>query len=617
MKKEDNILLLKDIKSPKILSTLDYKQLENLASQIRQEIIDSTSINGGHLSSNLGVVELTISLHRNFDFTKDKLLFDVGHQCYTHKLLTGRSINKLRKKDGVSGFIKMNESKYDIFEAGHSSTSLSAALAFAIDRDNKLEDYKVISLIGDASIANGVAFEALNNIPSSKHKVIIVLNDNDMAISTPVGGLNTFFRALGNSSSYSMIKKGFKKILFVKPIYNIVRRFKNWIKRHLIATNMFDSLGFGYIGIVDGHDFKALDAAFKKAKRASKSVVVHVRTKKGKGYEFAENDTTGYWHGVTPFNKETGKPKNFHPNEISWSHLYSDFVLEKLKTDDKFYLIGVGTLKGSGLENACEQYPGKVLDTGISEEHAFILASELAQLGYHVCISVYSTFMQRAFDQISHDIARVHSPVTVLVDRSGLVGSDGDTHQGIYDSAFLFSTPYINVNMARTPNDAYTLFNESFKNKEATFIRYPRTLVSKVNIDKKHKINDYTILRESSNNTCAIISVGPLTDELMKSLKNRDVTVINPLRLKPISKGLITEISKYQNLVIYTPYETSNGFAQALIEEITIKGLKSNVFVKAVPLTFVSHKTVDEQLEEFNLLPSQVADFINKIVKEK
>ncbi len=616
MKKNVNILI-EDIKDPIFLHSLSYEELEKLAAKIREKIIDTTSKNGGHLSSNLGVVELTMALHRNFDFRNDKLLFDVGHQCYTHKILTGRDISKLRNKEGVSGFIKMNESPYDIFEAGHSSTSLSAALAFAIDRDNKKENYNVVSLIGDASIANGVAFEALNNIPSSDHKVIIILNDNDMAISTPVGGLSKIFRHFQTSKGYRRFKKGFKKTFkFIKPIYNIAGNIKDWFKRHLIATNIFDSLGFIYIGVVDGHDFKALDKALNKAKKVDGPVIVHVRTTKGKGYKFAELDKTGYWHGVTPFNKETGAPLIAHPNQVSWSHLYSDFVLEKLKNDKKFYLIGVGTLKGSGLADAIKLYPDRVIDTGISEEHAFILASQLAHLGYHVCVSIYSTFMQRAFDQISHDIARIHSPITVLVDRAGLVGNDGDTHQGIYDSSFLFSTPYINVMMARTSNDAHYIFNQSFKNKEATFIRYPRTLTPKFKFDNTYKYSEYNLIKVSKENTCAIVSLGPLTDELTDELKNEDVTIFNPIKLKPLPEGLVTELSKYKNLVIYTPYETSNGFSQTLIEALVSKGVKSSIFVKAVPLTFVNHMSINEQLEEFNLSPKQVANFILKLLKK-
>ena len=604
-----------DIKDPHFLHDLKYKELDILAHEIKGEILKATSENGGHLSSNLGVTELTMALHRNFDFKKDKLLFDVGHQCYAHKILTGRDISKLRKKDGVSGFIKSSESPYDIFEAGHSSTSLSAALAYAIDRDNKKEKYEVVTLIGDASIANGVSFEALNNIPHSSHKVIIVLNDNGMSISKPVGGMSNFFRNFQTSKGYAKFKKGFRKILgFIKPLYKLASRFKNWIKRLLISTNIFDSLGFIYIGMIDGHDFKALDKAFKKAKKTEGSVVIHVRTIKGSGYSFAEKDEMGSWHGVAPFDIATGQAKDSHSNEISWSKVYSNFVLDKLKNDPKFYLICPGTLVGSSLGEAIKNYPTRVIDTGISEEHAFILAANLAKLNYHVCVSIYSTFMQRGFDQISHDVARIHSPITVLVDRSGLVGSDGETHQGIYDSSFLFATPFINISMASNLNEAYQLFNQSFINKEATFIRFPRGYIKNTEIDEKYKLNEFNIIKSGKKNV-AVVSVGPLTYKLKRSLNNTNATLINSVILKPVSKSLVDELLNYKKVVIYTPYETSNGYAMNLLAKLNARKYKGDTYIKAIPLKYISHASVEEQLKECELLPEQIAEFVKNLCK--
>ncbi|MCQ2794617.1 MAG: 1-deoxy-D-xylulose-5-phosphate synthase [Bacilli bacterium] len=606
---------IKDIKDPHFLHELNYEELEILAREIKDEIIKATSVNGGHLSSNLGVTELTMALHRNFDFKKDKLLFDVGHQCYAHKLLTGRDISKLRKKGGVSGFIKNNESPYDIFEAGHSSTSLSASLAYAIDRDNKKENYDVVTLIGDASIANGVSFEALNNIPHSKHKVIIVLNDNEMAISQPVGGMSNFFRLFQTSKGYAKFKKGFMRLLgFVKPLYNLASKIKNSIKRVLISTNIFDSLGFIYIGVIDGHDFEALDKAFKKAKKTEGSVIIHVRTVKGKGYPLAESDHQGDWHGVTPFDISSGKSLNDHHDEISWSRVYSNFVLDRLKNDDKFYLICPGTLVGSELCEAIKQYPNRVIDTGISEEHAFILAANLAKLNYHVCVSIYSTFMQRGFDQISHDVARIHAPITVLVDRSGLVGDDGETHQGIYDSSFLFATPNINIGMANNVNEAYQLFDKSFNNKEATFIRLPRAYIRKRDVDKNYQLKEFNIIKSGEKNV-AVVGVGPLTNELLEPLISSDASLYSVIKLKPISKSLINELLAYKNIVIYTPYETSNGFALNLLQELNHSQYKGNIYIKAAPLKYISHAIVNEQLEECGLLPTQVAKFVQELKK--
>lgn len=614
MKSNLTIKQVSEITSPAFLRDLNYAGLDEAAKLIRENIINVTSANGGHLSSNLGVVDLTIALHRNFDFKVDKLLFDVGHQAYTHKILTGRDISSLRQKDGVSGFVKTSESPYDIFEAGHSSTSLSAAYAYALDRDNKNETYHVVSLIGDASIANGVAFEALNNIPSSHHKVIIILNDNAMAISAPVGGLSNIFRNLQTSKSYAFFKKGLMKTLrFVKPLYNLAARFKNYIKRHLIAINIFDALGFIYIGVVDGHDFKAMDRAFERAKKAHGSVVVHVRTQKGKGYPYAENDKEGNWHGVSPFKKETGEPFNLHQNEISWSNVYSDLIINQLKNDEKFYLVCPGTLMGANLAKAKRLYPNRVIDTGIAEEHAVILASNLAKLGYHVVVSIYSTFMQRAFDQISHDVARIHSPLVFLVDRSGLVGSDGDTHQGVYDESFLMATPNINILMPSSLASANAAFNQALKNNEATFIRYPRGFINKTSVDIQYKYTNFEVLNNSNNRVC-VVGVGPLAKELATQLSGVMVDFINPIQLKPIDKALVKRLLNYQKIVVYTPYETKEGFALLLIHELVAAGFKQDVFVKAIPTAFINHASVKEQLAKFNLLPEQMRDYIKSLL---
>ncbi|MCQ2794487.1 MAG: 1-deoxy-D-xylulose-5-phosphate synthase [Bacilli bacterium] len=605
-----NINDIKEIKSPDFLRALNYAGLTDLSRLVRDNIINVTSARGGHLSSNLGVVDLTIALHRNFDFKKDKLIFDVGHQAYTHKILTGRDISSLRQKGGVSGFVKTSESPYDIFEAGHSSTSLSAAYAYALDRDNKDQHYNVVTLIGDASIANGVAFEALNHIPSSDHKVIIVLNDNEMAISSSVGGLSNIFRNLQTSRSYIFVKKGFRKVLrLIKPLYRLAAKIKNWIKRHLIAINLFDAMGFVYIGVVDGHDFKAMDRAFNKAKKTPSSVIIHVRTIKGKGYPLAEQDKDGYWHGVAPFNKETGKPTAYHPDKISWSNVYHDLLINQLKNDKQFYLICPGTLMGSNLEDVAKLYPDRVIDTGIAEEHAVIVASNLAKLNYHVAVSIYSTFMQRAFDQISHDVARIHSPVVFLVDRSGLVGADGETHQGIYDEAFLMSTPNVNVMMASQINDAGAIFNQALKNKEATFIRYPRSLVRKIE-PTNVKYKGYEVVKRGHK--ACVIGVGPLMRELSEAIKDLPVDSIVLFQLKPLEESLIKQLLTYQKIVIYTPYETSEGVGATLIRELTLRGFKHAIFLKAVPTTFIPQASITEQLAASGLSIKQMKEYIKK-----
>ena len=331
-KKVNNVehINLAEIKDPSFLKKLSYAQLNVLADDIRKEIIRCTAKNGGHLSSNLGVVELTIAIEHFFDLSKDKLIFDVGHQCYTHKILTGRPLETLRQTNGISGFQKIDESVYDCFDAGHSSTSISAANGFSIARDLKGENYNVIALIGDGSIPSGLAFEGLNNIASGKNKVVIILNDNGMSISKPVGALSKSFGKISTAAGYNRIKYGYRRVMIKtklgKKIYNLTLRIKNWFKRHLTSPNIFTDLGFAYIGPVNGHDIRKLEKAFKRIANTEKSVVVHVCTTKGKGYELAENDNTGCWHGVAPFKIQDGAPLK-SSNHVSWSKLFADLSL--------------------------------------------------------------------------------------------------------------------------------------------------------------------------------------------------------------------------------------------------------------------------------------------------
>ena len=619
--KTPRIIELKDIKSPEFLNDLKYAELDILANKIRQEIIAKTSQYGGHLSSNLGVVEITIALHRMFNFKHDKLIFDVGHQSYTHKILTGRSLEYLRNRNGVSGFQKICESYYDCFEAGHSSTSLSAAQGFALNRDAKGEKYDVVAVIGDASVVNGLAFEALNNISHNKNKVIIILNDNEMSISRPTGGMGKFFSKISTASGYNRLKSSYKRFMFTTRfghgIYNFTSRVKNAIKRKLVPTTYFDNMGFQYIGCIDGHNIKALEKAITRAKRTPRSVVLHVSTIKGKGYKYAENDTTGYWHGVTPFEIETGKPKNLHPELLSWSHLYSDLLAELMAKRNDIVIISPATVKGSGLEDLFASYPSRTFDVGIAEGHAVTLASGLAVAGTHPIVSIYSTFLQRAFDQIIHDIARMNLNVTFLIDRSGLVGLDGETHQGIYDESFLLNTPNTVVTMPSSDEEAKYLLNESLNNHGPFFIRYPRDLLKKNHLikDASHQFGKWIIESEATDKKVAVIAVG----QLLRSLKelimadNLDITLVNAIYLKPHDQSVLAKLSAYETIVIYDAYATEFGFAAYLKAKLCDLSYRRKIVTFAVPDTFVSQAKISEQLEQFGLLPSQVLEQIKKL----
>ncbi len=609
---------LSTIENPKFLSGLSFKELNVLSQDIRAEILRVTSIYGGHLSSNLGTVELTIALNRVFDFSTDKLIFDVGHQCYTYKILTGRSLEGLRTEGGISGFQKRKESLYDCYEAGHSSTSISAANGFAVARDLKNEKYNVIAFIGDASIVSGLAFEGLNNIASSNHKVIIILNDNGMSISKPAGGVGKMFARISSAAGYNRMKVAYRKVMFKtkfgKSIYNTSVRFKNWFKRKVVPQTIFDSMGLSYIGPVDGHNIKALEKEFKRAKNTTKSVVVHCCTLKGKGYKPAEKDITGYWHGVTPFKIETGDPKKLHPGYNSWSHIFGDLTLKMMEKHKNAYLISPATMKGASMDDAFTKYAERASDVGIAEEHAVTLASGLSINGFHPIVSIYSTFMQRAYDQISHDLARMNCNATFLVDRAGLVGADGETHQGIYDVAFLYSIPNVVITMPSNIDEANYLYEESFNNHGPFFIRIPRCVTKHEDTihDLSCEYGRWIKIKESRNKKLVIVGVGPLLRELAKLIEenNIDCAIYNAIYIKPLDENAIDELLDYERIVIYDAYSTPEGFINALMSKLSQKQFKGLISPFYVKNEFVAQASVDRQLERFGLRPEQVIESI-------
>ena len=610
---------LDSIENPKFLATLNYDELNILASDIRDKIIQVTSNLGGHLSSNLGAVELTIALHRVFDLSIDKVIFDVGHQCYAHKILTGRNLDKLRQEDGISGFLKLDESEYDCYEAGHSSTSISAANGFAIARDLKGEKYDVVAFIGDGSINSGLAFEGLNNVAHSDHKIIIVINDNNMSISKPVGGLSKFLEDISTSRRYNRFKNRYQKFFgntkFGIWILKVSSKFKNWIKHLLVKGNIFTKLGFAYLGPIDGHDIKSIERALRRAQNTKKSVVIQAVTIKGKGYKQAEEDETGFWHGTGPFDVETGEPKNKHEGEISWSHVFADLTELEMKEHENSVLISPATLKGSNLEDLESKFKGRVIDVGINEEHAATLASSLALSKIHPIISIYSTFLQRAYDEVSHDLARMNLSATFLVDRAGLVGADGETHQGIYDEAYLSSIPGTVVTMPSTIDEAKALYDESFNKHGPFFIRLPRTLTPKqegfngVNFE----YGKWLKVKEDSKEL-VIIAVGPMLHELNGVLNSAGIkyTLINAIYMNPIDKTMLDEILDAKKIVIFDPYSTRGGLVNNVMAYLLEKSFKGSISAYFVPNVFVKQGTIRQQLERYKLTPEDVLKELKK-----
>ena len=485
---------IKLIKNPKFLKEASVKECQVLGEQIREFLINSISKTGGHLASNLGVVELTIALHKAFNSPVDKIFFDVGHQCYTHKILTGRAneFNKLRQYNGLSGYQKFEESEHDVWEAGHSSTSLSAALGMAIARDLNNEKYHVVPIIGDGALGSGMALEALNNIGSEKRNMIIVFNDNNMSISNNVGAMTKGFARLRTEKRYNSLKQEMKTALnktdVGKNVLNGLRGIRNIVKEQVVDAGIFGEFDIDYLGPVDGHNIRDLINAFEVAKNHEGPIVIHVLTKKGKGYKFCEEDSVGKWHGVGPFNIATGKPLVGNEGKlISWSQVISDALYELAKEDEDILVLTPAMIAGSKLEKFFAKYPERSFDCGIAEEHAVTLSAALALSNKKPFLSIYSSFLQRGYDQLNHDVCRMNLPVVFGIDRAGIVGEDGDTHHGVFDISFMRSLPNIIMSQPKDAKEANNLLYTAFNQKQPFSIRIPRGSTESNN-DKFEKI---------------------------------------------------------------------------------------------------------------------------------
>ena len=589
--------------NPSDIKGLSEDELNLLASDIRENIIDNCAKNGGHIASSLGVVELTVAIHHFFDLPKDKLIFDVGHQSYAHKILSGRSLENLRKANGVSGFQKRNESEYDPYEAGHSSTSISAAMGFAVSRDLNKEDYNIIAVIGDASLANGVAYEALNNLGAFDHKVILIINDNNQSIGKSVGHSSNMWEKFRLSNGYLKRKARYVRIMkktgFGRGIYKVTSAIKNFFKYLVVRKNTFQNMGLYYISNIDGHDIKSLERAFKYAVNAPSSVAIHVTTIKGKGYEYAEKDIEGEWHGVTPFNKETGESlTKLDDNHISWSEAYANNLMEIMKNNPQAVVVSPATIVGSKLGDIYKEFPDRTFDVGIAEEHAAIFASGMATSNLHPYVSMYSTFLQRSYDEISHDIARMNVPVTMLIDRVGLPGEDGETHEGIFDVAYLMSMPNVAICMAKDMNEAKQLMDFSVNYPYPLAIRYPRgnTLKQDSNSPRSLSLGQWRL--ENVGSGAAIISYGPVINELKERYKGYDV--VNAIFQKPIDINLLKSLLD-KDIVIYDLYGTKEGFASLVIDTLNDLGYKKQVKCLCVPNDFISHDKIINQRNKLHL----------------
>lgn len=598
---------LYDIKDPKFLKKMNYEELTILAKDIREFIIDKVSKNGGHLSSNLGVVELTIMIDKVFNLPKDKVIYDVGHQTYTHKILSGRSkdFDNLRKYNGLSGFQKRSESVYDCYEAGHSSTSLSSGLGFTLARDKNKEDYNVICVIGDASISNGLAYEALNHIGEVKTKMIIILNDNNMSISKNVGALHNYLDKLRSNKGYDKAKNDTKKMLYKIPfigkfLVKFMHLIKEGIKKLYIKEGyLFEEFGINYYGPINGHDFKELEKYLTIAKNSKEPVLLHVITEKGKGYKYAEEDTKGLWHGVVPFNKETGEVLN-KSDLISYSEIMCDSLIRLNRKE--LMVITPAMEVGSKLTKYKEKFPNQFIDTGIQEEHALVLANSLGLNKVIPFVSIYSSFLQRGYDMILHDIARMNSHVIIGVDRSGIVGEDGETHQGVFDLTFLLPIPNLIITSPKDSIELTNLLKTSLSVNSPFVIRYSKKKIKYLK-DKPKEIEIGTWEGITTGEDITLITYGDFVNEsleVVNKLKEEEdinVELVNARFLKPIDFNYFNKILNKNKKIIVYEESMIIGSLGSYLKTLTNK----EIIIMGIEDKFVFQGKREELLKELSL----------------
>lgn len=620
---------IEKIKDPSFIKKLSTPEMQVLCQDIRTFLINSLSKTGGHVSSNLGVVELTVAMHKVFDSPKDKFIWDVGHQVYIHKILTGRAnqFSTLRQFKGLSGFPKRKESAHDCWETGHASTSISAAVGMAYARDLSQEDYHVVAVIGDGSLTGGMAYEALNHIGHTNKRLIVIINDNEMAISPNVGALHNILGSIRTNESYLTTKRCLKKILKNKSFLNrMMYRAKGSLKRFVIGDIPFDAMGFKYFGPVDGHNLDDLIKNLNFAKKADKPVIVHVKTTKGKGFSYAEQDKLGTWHGVGKFNKETGEVfTSQKENKVSWSKLICNGLIELTKHDSKVAVITPAMINGSALNEYQRLYPNRLIDVGIAEEHAVTMAGGMATQGMKPFVSIYSTFFKRAFDQVHHDVARQELNVVFGVDRAGVVGADGETHQGIYDIPMLRPIPNMTLMMPKDAKEAYDLLYTAYQIDGPVAIRYPRGEVT----DMVASYDSFELIPVGSWQTLKtgtmayIISMGPILEDLVNLAQqlsqdeHLDVGVINARFIKPLDDKLLDELATYNvPLIVYEESAVIGGLGTAILEYYNETNQVVEVKRMGIPDLYVQHGSVPEVLEELHLSLQDIKAEIKEVIKK-
>ena len=616
--------MLEKIKSSEDVKKLSKQEKTELAEEIRKYILEVVSENGGHLASNLGVVELTIALHSVFDMSKDKIIWDVGHQSYIHKILTGRKeqLKTLRKLDGIAGFPKTNECEADCFNTGHSSTSISAALGMARARDLKKENNSVIAVIGDGALTGGMAFEGLNDAGCNKTKLTVILNDNEMSISKNTGGLSMMLSKIRTRKSYTKPNISAKKVILKIPVVGktvvrIVQKFKGSIKQLVIPKMFLEDIGFRYLGPVDGHNEAELERMLNITKQLDGPVLLHIITKKGKGYKIAEENPDKF-HATGPFEIETGKSKKEKSKD--YSKVLGDKLVELAQNDDKIVAITAAMKDGTGLTEFANKFPDRFFDVGIAEQHALCMAAGMAKEGMKPVVPIYSSFYQRGYDQVIHDIAIQKLPVVMCVDRAGIVGADGETHQGLLDMAFFRIVPNLTIMAPKDFVEFEKMIEFAIKLGKPVVIRYPRGGEDKYKFNKEEKIELGKAETLTYGKNATIIAIGKTVSKAVKiAEKLEKVEVINARFLKPLDVEKIKEsIAKTKNVIVIEDGTSVGGLTTAIKELIVDENLKNIKFKSfAYPDKFIEHGSVEELEKRYNVDENTIKRYLELQIKEK
>ncbi len=611
--------ILDRVNMPEDLRKLNIEEKEKLCKEIRKLIIDITSKNGGHVASNLGVVELTVAIHSIFNTPEDKIIWDVGHQCYVHKILTGRKkeFEKIRQFKGISGFPKICESEYDNFNTGHSSTSISIATGMARARDILKQKHEVIAVIGDGSLTGGMALEALNDAGSSKTNIKVILNDNEMSISKNVGGIPLYLSKIRTKTGYTRSNRKIKEItnkipVIGKPIVSFAHYTKQVIKRAIIPNMYFEDIGFKYLGPVDGHNIKKLEDILQRSQRIEGPVLIHVITKKGKGYKLAEENPDKF-HGISAYDKQTGKTTK----NKDYSQVFGNKLINLANKDKKIVAVTAAMKDGTGLTEFAKKFPDRFFDVGIAEQHALGLIAGMAKAGLKPVMPIYSSFLQRGYDQIVHDIAISSIPVTICIDRAGIVGNDGETHQGIFDLSFLSSIPNIVIMAPKNFEELEKMLEFAVNANKPVFIRYPRG-GENYKFEKTEKINlgEAEIIQEGTD--LSIIAIGKMVGkakQIADMLPDKKIEIINTRFLKPLDeKTIIKSMEKTKHVITIEDNLLKGGLASAVLETIN-KNKLENIKIKTYGYDdiFIEHGTVEELEDKYGLTAKTISKDIQNI----